>query len=317
MPFSRGLVTARQKKIIITGGSGNLGTKLGTYLVSAGHSVQVLDPVAGPVDEIDYVIADTTKLGAWAECLDDADAVVHLAAVNPYPEATWDEISLSMDITNNVFLEAARRGVRRVVFSSSNHAMGGYKDTGGAFAVEGDPASKIYPSSPPLIGTKWDTGVPDTGFLDSTPYATAKLMGESLARNLGQLYDTSFVSVRIGWCQPGENRTDTMSVAGTPSLEASDATTTAPEYIGNPKYDPDIILDWYRNMWLSNPDFCQVFDKSIAVELPASYNGHAIVNGMSDNTGMRWDLEETKALLGYDPVSDARDDIAHFKNLGQ
>ena len=27
------------------------------------------------------------------------------------------------------------------------------------------------------------TGVPDTGFLDSTPYATAKLMGESLAQN--------------------------------------------------------------------------------------------------------------------------------------
>ena len=58
------------------------------------------------------------------------------------------------------------------------------------------------------------------------------------------------------------------------------------------RYDPDIILDWYRNMWLSNPDFCQIFDRSIAVELPAAYDGHAIVNGTlawkPDNVSYMW-----------------------------
>ena len=28
----------------------------------------------------------------------------------------------------------------------------------------------------------------------------------------------------------------------------------------------------------------------------------AVVNGMSANTGMRWDLSETKRLLGYEPL---------------
>ena len=33
--------------------------------------------------------------------------------------------------------------------------------------------------------------------------------------------------------------------------------------------------------------------------------GFVVVNGMSANTGMRWDIEETRKLLGYDPQDDA------------
>jgi hypothetical protein len=34
----------------------------------------------------------------------------------------------------------------------------------------------------------------------------------------------------------------------------------------------------------------------------------AVVNGMSANTGMRWDIEPTRTLLGYAP----QDDVTHF-----
>jgi hypothetical protein len=30
----------------------------------------------------------------------------------------------------------------------------------------------------------------------------------------------------------------------------------------------------------------------------------AVVNGMSANTGMRWDIDHTRQLLGYEPQED-------------
>jgi hypothetical protein len=51
-------------------------------------------------------------------------------------------------------------------------------------------------------------------------------------------------------------------------------------------------------MWLSNRDYCQLMEKRILA--PPSLR-FAIVNGMSANTAMAWDIEHTKRLVGYDP----------------
>jgi NAD+ dependent glucose-6-phosphate dehydrogenase len=55
---------------------------------------------------------------------------------------------------------------------------------------------------------------------------------------------------------------------------------------------------WLRQMWLSNRDCCQLLERCIAAD-PAI--GFAVVNGMSANAGMRWDIEYTRRLLGYEP----------------
>jgi nucleoside-diphosphate-sugar epimerase len=59
--------------------------------------------------------------GAWTAALRGADAVVHFSAVNPYPNANFDECAGSMAHSFNVFLAARKYGVRRVVLASSNH----------------------------------------------------------------------------------------------------------------------------------------------------------------------------------------------------
>ena len=111
----------KQVRVVITGGSGNLGTKLAVHLLKTPECYDVV-----LLEHPDYYAADRTPAGAsvvlgdlrdgsgsWTTALDGADAVVHFSAVNPYPNADFNESAGSMLHAFNVFLEATRRGVRR------------------------------------------------------------------------------------------------------------------------------------------------------------------------------------------------------------
>jgi NAD+ dependent glucose-6-phosphate dehydrogenase len=162
-----------------------------------------------------------------------------------------------------VFEAAARARVARVVYASSNHAMGGYQEVA-------EPA-RITTELPPRPGTRY---VVDGRPRDSTPYGSAKLMGERLGKCYADFAGLSVIAVRIGWVRPGDNR-------------ARDI----PPDRGN----------WFRLMWLSNRDFCQLMERCIEADRGLRF---AVVNGMSANTGMRWDIERTRQLLGYAPQDD-------------
>jgi len=176
------------------------------------------------------------------------------------------------------------------VFASSNHVMGRYKDEPLAKTIGvGGLATDLEHG----VGTLWHTG---TRAMDSTVYAVAKSSGERLCHVLGERAKgrTSFVCVRVGWCQPGENLPLTLSAAGEP--------TQAKEGTG------DDVLNatdqWFRNMWLSNRDFCQLFEKAILADQGCWPRNCIIVNGMSNNSGMKWSLREGREWLGYEPVDD-------------
>jgi hypothetical protein len=157
-----------------------------------------------------------------------------------------------------------RGGVRRFIYASSNHVLGGYSD-------DPEPA-RLTTQTPPRPGARY---VVRGQLRDSTPYGSAKLFGERLGKCLAASDGLEVIAVRIGWVQPGANR---------------------PEDIP-PERDP-----WFRLMWLSNRDFCQLMECCLVADLPERF---ILVNGMSANTGMRWDIEETRRLVGYQP----RDDV--------
>jgi hypothetical protein len=144
---------------------------------------------------------------------------------------------------------------------------------------------------------------------DGKAYAAAKLAGERYARTLGNLYGnvTTFVVLRVGWCQPGENIPATLTAAGSP-----------PEYLLQEKkkiYDDDNDHEsdedygccrkqggaakedveqskidscsnnttdaddddaankdelWYKQMWLSNRDFLAYFTAAMDVNVPTT-----------------------------------------------
>jgi NAD+ dependent glucose-6-phosphate dehydrogenase len=113
----------------------------------------------------------------------------------------------------------------------------------------------------------------DTIPMPDGPYAITKLVGERMGRSLGRAFDMTFIALRLGHIQEGPNRPDTL---------------------------PDL---WARQMWLSNADLVRLFD--CAVEAEIDDRSYVVVNGMSRNHGLRWDLSEAAELLGYMPEDDA------------
>jgi len=93
-------------------------------LASAGRRLRLVDVArltAGPGEEA--VQADVTDLAAMTRACAGVSAVIHLAGISS--EAPWDLISTANIHGTYVTFEAARRvGVGRVIFASSNHAVG-------------------------------------------------------------------------------------------------------------------------------------------------------------------------------------------------
>jgi nucleoside-diphosphate-sugar epimerase len=105
------------------------------------------------------------------------------------------------------------------------------------------------------------------------PYGVTKLVGERLGKSLSQAFDLTFIALRLGWIQEGKNQPSTLP------------------------------HDWARKMWLSNGDLIRLFD--CAVESDVEDPSFVLVNGMSRNHGMRWDLTDAAELLGFLPEDDA------------
>jgi uronate dehydrogenase len=191
--------------------------------------------------------------------------VVHLAA-DATAQQTWPAlVGPNIDAALHVFHASASAGVERVVFASSNHVMGGYKD---------DPAPTVLSTDlEPRPGTEYTV---DGERRNSRAYGATKLFGERIGRCFAESLGRTVIAVRLGWIRPGGNRAI------------------------------DIPADreaWFRLMWLSDDDYCQLMECCIRAPVAPGFH---IVNGMSANTGMRWDLTGTRALVGYQP----KDDIA-------
>jgi nucleoside-diphosphate-sugar epimerase len=111
-------------RIAITGAAGNLGQAVGPRLVEAGHDVLLSDRVppsessAGPR----FFAADVVTGEGLDKALADRDLLVHLPAWHGIHVADHsdDEFwSLNVEGTRNTLEAAARAGVSRVVFLSS------------------------------------------------------------------------------------------------------------------------------------------------------------------------------------------------------
>ena len=110
--------------VVMTGAAGQIGGMLRTRLARPGRVLRLLDiaPLtAGPGEEA--LQASVTDLDVLISAFGGADAVIHLAGVAG--EGPWEHVA-EVNITGTwaVFEAARRAGVSRVIYASSNHAVG-------------------------------------------------------------------------------------------------------------------------------------------------------------------------------------------------
>jgi uronate dehydrogenase len=252
---------ADSRIVLITGAAGNLGSKLRHHLEGR-HPLRLIDRDAR--GDAGVTTADLAHWDlAWADLFRGVDTVFHLAA-DATAQRDWPGVvAPNIDGLVNVFQAALRGGVSRVVYASSNHVMGGYKDR---------PESLLLTTDlPPLPGAHYEV---DGEQRDSTAYGAAKLFGERLGKCLADANGLSVLAVRIGWVRPGDNRAEDVPAERGP---------------------------WFRLMWLSNRDYCHLMDCCLNADPALRF---AVLNGMSANTGMRWDIEATRGLVGFRPQDD-------------
>ena len=223
----------------------------------------------------------------WRVPVAKADAIVHFATANPWPDGNWAESTKSFDMTANLLAVAGTERHCRFVFASSNHAMGGYKD----HPIPGD--GKIRMTTPARSGTRFF--IPGEGYHYGAPYGATKIMGEraTLARARESRGMVSGIALRIGWCQGGVNDPRTVNSSGKPG-----------EPVGQPADEMARDYRWFRNMWLSNADYERLMTAVLTSGTDRWPGPGIIVPGVSNNRTTAWALDETRAWTGYDPQHD-------------
>jgi nucleoside-diphosphate-sugar epimerase len=155
-------------KILVTGGSGKLGSAVVTGLADAGHTVVNVDAVGQRGDGFSRV--DLADYGQTIDAVfgidsrhDGVDAIVHLAAI-PAGGLHADSATFhnNMAVTFNVFQAARRAGVKRIVYASSETLLGIPFDIDPPYL----PIDEEYPSRPESM------------------YAVVKHLEEELAQKL-------------------------------------------------------------------------------------------------------------------------------------
>lgn len=167
------------KRALVTGGCGFIGSHIVEKLVKLGAQVTILDDlstgsysnIAAVADKVTFIEGTITDKATCIRALQDVDVVFHLAAYTSVPGSVADPVIchvINIDGTFNL-LEAMRvTGCKRLVFSSSSSVYG---------ATE-KPCSEETPCNP------------------ISPYGFSKYMGELMLRQYALNYGIDAVSLR-------------------------------------------------------------------------------------------------------------------------
>ncbi|TDR12479.1 NAD-dependent epimerase/dehydratase family protein [Marinomonas communis] len=168
---------AKFNRILITGAAGALGTVLrenAQHLADTLRLTDIADMGEAKANE-EIVQADLGDFNTVLEMTKNVDAVIHLGGMAL--ENTFETI-LNANIRGfyNLYEACRQNGVKRIVFGSSNHAIGFYEREA--------MIDSFVPHRPDSL------------------YGVSKAFGEDLARYYWDKFGIETLSIRIGSCFP-------------------------------------------------------------------------------------------------------------------
>ncbi len=166
-------------KVVVTGGSGFIGSHVVDVMAEAGHEVTVIDHRVRPHRaDVNFEDVDLLDLSSVMVATHGADHVFHLGAVSNVNYAfKYPAYSTALNVmgTTNVLEAARHNGVKRVHLASTVWVYNG--------APDGMPADESVPFY--LNGA-------------GHVYTSTKMACEMLCHNYGELYDLPFTVLRYG-----------------------------------------------------------------------------------------------------------------------
>jgi uronate dehydrogenase len=161
------------RRLLLTGGAGNLGRQLRGALAKWADVVRVTDiaSLGEPAAHEETSVVDLADREAVMQLVAGVDAIVHLGGISI--DAPFDDL-LGANIagTYNLYEAARKHGVRRIVFASSNHVIGFH------------PVTEVIDADAPQR--------PDS------LYGVTKCFGEALSRYYYDRFGIETVCMRIG-----------------------------------------------------------------------------------------------------------------------
>jgi len=169
----------KNKKVLVTGGSGFIGSNLVKKLISDKNKVVVIDDLSSGfisnisnIDGVKYINGDIRNRKQVNDAIKGVEVVFHLAAsVGNKRSIDFPLIDSQINVlgTLNILEECVKEGVRKIVTSSSAGIFGELKTI---------PIKEDHPIEP------------------DSPYGCSKLCEEKLCLSYSKLYDLEAVCLR-------------------------------------------------------------------------------------------------------------------------
>ena len=210
-------------KILITGGSGFIGSHTADRLLSMGYEVRVLDLLTAPVhpkgeipdyvdSRIEFIKGDVSRREDLKNALQGCDIVFHLAAFQDYlPEfSKFVRVNISSTALLYELIVEHKLPIKKVIIASSQSTLGEglYLDSNGAEVL---PDMRLEED---LKNGAWEprcpegfedpirhTLTPETVFNPQNPYGMSKISAEMFCLYLGKRYNIPSVAMRYSIVQ--------------------------------------------------------------------------------------------------------------------
>ena len=310
------------KKILVTGGTGFIGSHLVRELVKLGHEVRVIDNLfrstISPIkdlmesNQVEFIEGDIRDEKIVDEAMKNIGYVFHLAAacINYSVKNPKESLEINLMGSENVFQSALKHNVKRVIFSSSA-------------SVYGDPET---------------LPMKEEGQLNPlTPYCLAKLASEHLLNfysraglkfntlryfnvyGLGQTADAYYTSVIIAFIKRIlNNESPIISGDGKQSMDFVNVVDVVQANIL--AMDSNVeneIFNVGTETSTTVRDLANILIKSLGANVQPEFSGRAVLV-----KERRADIQKIKNMLGFKVTVNAEDGLAEvakdiFKNPGK